>query len=148
MYVYILPQIMCGLGNARVNAILEYEIPEHVKKPTPNTPRSVAYSMMHPFCVESYMYMFSNAMYLYIIHIHIHVCCRSNVQCTLYNIDVLNYIHVVVHIYINKTLFVHTCVHVHVSNIRLHTSTVVALVNCVYLLTGMTEKPTLELSTS
>lgn len=38
LYVTTL-QIMCGLGNSRVNGILEYEIPEHVKKPTPTTPR-------------------------------------------------------------------------------------------------------------
>jgi hypothetical protein len=36
----MLLQIMCGLGNSTVNAILEYEIPEHVKKPSPAAPRS------------------------------------------------------------------------------------------------------------
>ena len=36
----MLLQIMCRLGNSKVNAILEYEIPEHVKKPSPTTPRS------------------------------------------------------------------------------------------------------------
>lgn len=33
-------QIMCALGNARVNAIYEYEIPPHVEKPKPNCSRS------------------------------------------------------------------------------------------------------------
>ena len=32
---------MCALGNARVNAIYEYEIPDHVKKPTSSSSRSV-----------------------------------------------------------------------------------------------------------
>lgn len=32
--------IMCGLGNTRVNGILEYEIPDHIKKPTSATSRS------------------------------------------------------------------------------------------------------------
>ena len=38
--VCMLLQIMCRLGNSKVNAILEYELPEHVKKPSPTTPRS------------------------------------------------------------------------------------------------------------
>ena len=37
-------QIMCALSNARVNGILEYEIPEHVKKPNPSTSRLAKYS--------------------------------------------------------------------------------------------------------
>lgn len=36
-------QIMCALGNARVNAIYEYEIPPHVNKPKPHSPRSVVW---------------------------------------------------------------------------------------------------------
>ena len=32
-------QIMCALGNARVNGIYEYEIPNHVKKPNPQSSR-------------------------------------------------------------------------------------------------------------
>ena len=38
---------MCRLGNGRVNAILEYEVPDHVKKPTPVTSRSVSYYTLY-----------------------------------------------------------------------------------------------------
>lgn len=33
-------KIMCALGNARVNAIYEYSVPEYVKRPTPNSTRA------------------------------------------------------------------------------------------------------------
>ena len=37
-------QIMCSLGNARVNGIYEYEIPSHVKKPNPQSSRYSFYN--------------------------------------------------------------------------------------------------------
>ena len=99
-------QIMCGLGNARVNGILEYERPEHVKKPTPSTPRSVLYNT-----------------HSILVHVHVYMCTYSAVMQM---------------------------------QVELHTFTVIVLHVCyacttacvLYVLTGMIERPTSELSTS
>ena len=47
-------QIMCALGNARVNAIYEYEIPSHVHKPKPHSPRSVSSQIGKPCLHKSH----------------------------------------------------------------------------------------------
>ncbi len=61
---------MSALGNARVNAIYEYEIPEYVKKPTPNTGRLVNPSLTR--CVRG-LITYSATVYVLVAWVHAHM---------------------------------------------------------------------------
>ena len=137
---------MCSLGNRRVNAILEYEVPEHVKKPSPSTPRSASH---YHVCLSHHI----------TVLVHGHMCIMyTHVYSEHMSVCTLMYVHThTLHIHIMQcVLYTRACCHLslcvvwkHMISHSLHTHFPLSpIVHTCSVHTETIEKPTLEPSMS